>query len=113
MSLSANLVKPPLGIPTERNAAMAHFIISYDLHSQRTYPPVWQLLESWGATRLLESLWVVTIATTSGDLRDALLRVVDSDDSVAVIELKPNSQWSTRGARQAGVDWLTQNIRRY
>ena len=32
---------------------MAHFIISYDLHHERHYQPVWNLLESWGAVRLL------------------------------------------------------------
>ena len=32
---------------------MAHFVISYDLHNQRTYKPVWDTLESWGAVRLL------------------------------------------------------------
>lgn len=45
---------------------MAHYIISYDLHKQRTYEPVWKALESWGAVRLLESLWVVTLNNGAG-----------------------------------------------
>lgn len=92
---------------------MAHFIISYDLHYQRHYQPVWDLLKSWGAVRLLESLWVVTRNDSVGTLRDALKNVADSDDSVAVIELKPGSEWASQNARQEGIDWLSRNIRRY
>jgi hypothetical protein len=89
---------------------MAHYIVSYDLHNQRNYQPVWDALESWGGARLLESLWVLTNSATAGDIRTALQNIVDNDDSVAVIELKPGSNWSTIRARQAGVDWLKQNI---
>lgn len=92
---------------------MAHHLISYDLHNQRHYQPVWDLLESWGAVRLLESLWVVTRNDSVGTLRDALKKVADSDDSFAVIELKPGSEWATQNGRPGGVDWLTRNIRRY
>lgn len=92
---------------------MAHYIVSYDLHNQRTYEPVWAKLESWGATRLLESLWVVTSSKASGVLREELASAMDSDDSCAIVELKTGSEWSTRRAQKAGVDWLTRNIRNY
>ena len=45
---------------------MAHFIVSYDLHNQRNYKPVWDRLESWGAVRLLESLWATMRARQGG-----------------------------------------------
>jgi hypothetical protein len=89
---------------------MAHYIVSYDLHNQRNYQPVWDALESWGATRLLESLWVLTNSATAGEIRDALKAKTDDDDSVAVIELKTGSNWSTWRARQGGTDWLKSNI---
>jgi CRISPR/Cas system-associated endoribonuclease Cas2 len=89
---------------------MAHFIISYDLHHQRHYQPVWDKLESWGAVRLLESLWVATLNNTAAQVRDALKAVADNDDSVAVIELKGGSGWATSNARKSGVDWLKANI---
>lgn len=92
---------------------MAHYVISYDLHKQRTYEPVWTLLEGWGAVRLLESLWLLTINAGAGAVREALQGAADSDDSVAVIELKLGSEWSSIRAKQAGVDWLTTNIKRY
>ena len=89
---------------------MAYYIISYDLHNQRAYQPVWRQLESWGATRLLESLWVLTSSASAASLRDGLLKVIDNDDSVAVLELKPGSLWATHRAKPDGITWLQQNI---
>lgn len=89
---------------------MAHFIVSYDLHNQRTYPPVWERLEEWGAVRLLESLWLVTLDNTAGQVRDALKDVVDTDDSIAVVELKKGSGWATLRVKKDGTDWLRTNI---
>lgn len=93
---------------------MQHFIISYDLHRQRTYEPVWEMLEGWGAVRLLESLWVVTTSKGgAGEIRTALQAVIDNDDSLTVIELKAGSQWSAIRAKLAGTAWLSANIRTY
>ena len=89
---------------------MAHFIISYDLHKQRNYQPVWDLLESWGAVRLLESLWVVTLPNKASHIRDAVKDAADDDDSVAVVELKAGSGWAASKAKKEGVAWLRQNI---
>ena len=89
---------------------MAHYIASYDLHNQRTYQPVWDELEAMGATRLLESLWVVTSNQTASQIRDRLQAAADNDDSIAIVELKLGSHWATSLARKAGVDWLKRNI---
>ena len=89
---------------------MAHFIVSYDLHKQRSYGPVWKLLEDWGATRLLESLWVVTLGNKAGEVRDGLKAVIDDDDSIAVVELKAKSGWAALRAKPDGVAWLRANI---
>jgi hypothetical protein len=90
---------------------MAHLMVSYDLHNTRTYEPVWEKLESWGAVRLLESLWVVTLNASAGQVRDALQAVVDGDDSIAVIELKEGSFWAVLRAKADGVTWLRDKIR--
>lgn len=89
---------------------MAHYIVSYDLHNQRHYEPVWNLLGQLGATRLLESLWVVTSGLTAVQLRDALDKVIDKDDSTAVVELKSGSFWASQRAKPLGVEWLQRNI---
>lgn len=89
---------------------MAFYIASYDLHNQRHYQPVWTALETMGATRLLESLWVLTSNLTATQVRDKLKAAADNDDSVAVIELKPGSYWAASRAKDPGVAWLRQNI---
>lgn len=89
---------------------MAHYIASYDLHNQRHYQPVWDALETLGATRLLESLWVLSSNLSAQEVRDVILAAADSDDSVAVVELKSGSYWATTRAQPAGVVWLRQNI---
>jgi hypothetical protein len=70
-------------------------------------------LQSWGAVRLLESVWVVSVNGGAGAVREELRGVIDSDDSVVVVELKFGSEWSAIRARIAGTDWLTANIRNY
>jgi hypothetical protein len=89
---------------------VAHYIISYDLHNQRHYQPVWDKLGGCGAVRLLESLWVVALNDSASAIRDALEAVADGDDSIAVIELKAGSNWSTRNARKGGIEWLKAKI---
>jgi hypothetical protein len=92
---------------------MALYIASYDLHRVRNYHPIWTKLESWGATRLLESLWVFSSNLPVGKLRDELRDAGDSDDSVAIIELKTGSEWASCRARELGASWLSRNIRNY
>lgn len=92
---------------------MKNYIISYDLHDQRHYQPVWDLLNRIGAVRLLESLWMVTTAHGSAQLRDALRATADNDDSFVVIELIAGAEWSAWSAKSAGANWLTANVRRY
>lgn len=89
---------------------MAHFVVSYDLHKQRTYQAVWDLLESWGAVRLLESMWLVSLNNAASEVRDALKGAIDNDDSTSVLELKPGSDWAATRAQKAGVKWLKENI---
>jgi hypothetical protein len=90
---------------------MAHCIVSYDLHNQRHYQPVWNALEALGATRVLESLWVVTVSIGAVDLCKRIKAAADSDDSVVVIELKSGSMWATDKAQPSGLAWLRQNIK--
>ena len=92
---------------------MAQYIASYDLHNVRNYHPIWTKLESWGATRLLESLLVFSSNMQIGQIRDELRMAGDNDDSVAVMELKPGSVWATSRARVLGTNWLRMYIRNY
>ena len=89
---------------------MANYIVSYDLHNQRHYEPVWKQLEQLGGTRLLESLWVVSTSLNATQLKDVIRNAADNDDSVAVIQLLPGAYWACSRAKEPGVQWLRQNI---
>ena len=89
---------------------MAKFMVSYDLHNSRTYEPVWKALEFWGAVRLLELVWLVSLNSTASEVRDSLQKVIDGDDLIAVLELKEGSFWATLHAKAEGISWLKKNI---
>ncbi len=89
---------------------MALYAISYDLQKIRDYHPIWTKLYSWNAKKLLESLWMVELNATAVEIKDALKSVVDSDDSIAVIELKANSDWACVRVMNLGTDWLRSHL---
>lgn len=90
---------------------MALYMVSYDLRQPgRNYGPVYKLLALWGASRLLESLWLVASALPVTTLRDQLRQYVDANDGVAVIELSAGSSWATSNVQPAGSRWLQLNI---
>jgi hypothetical protein len=102
------VVKP--GFSTMR-ITMAYYIIGYDLHHDRDYTPIWNALKGWGATRLVEALWVVTSQYTAQQIRDTLYEVTGKRDTVAVVELKSGSWWATSpGVPDVSVAWLRSNI---
>ena len=89
---------------------MACYIVGYDLHYDRNYQPIWDLLKGWRATRLVEALWVVASDLTAQQIQQALYQATGQRDSVAVVELEAGSNWSTVGVPDAGNDWLRKNI---
>lgn len=89
---------------------MPLFMISYDLRKARNYQPVYDKLAEWRAASLLESLWLADLTGTAGAVREVLKGLVDSDDAVAVIELKAQSGWATLNAQSAGVEWLKRHL---
>lgn len=85
---------------------MAHFLVSYDLHKRREYQPLWRQLNTWGAKKILESLWGVDLTGTAQQVRDILVKLLDDDDSVVVIELPRGIGWATTHAKPEGTGWL-------
>ncbi|MGY3622559.1 SinR [Bradyrhizobium sp. USDA 10063] len=91
---------------------MAHYIASYDLHRLRVrnYHPMLRKLESWGATRLLDSLWVFNSNLSASQIRVELGAAADAGDAFVVIELKSGSLWACEKAQPLGIQWLRQNV---
>lgn len=85
---------------------MALFIISYDLRKQRNYQPLYDCLNSWKATRLLESLWLADLVGPASAIRDILRASVDADDGIAVLGLTRGFDWATLNCQTLGTNWL-------
>lgn len=85
---------------------MPYYVISYDLRKQRNYQPLYNCFAQWKAVRLLESLWLAELVGPAQAVRDILKTHIDGDDGLVILELKPNFDWATVKAMQAGANWL-------
>jgi len=86
---------------------MAQYLITYDLHKRRVYTGLYQLMAGWNAVRLTESLWLANLKGPAEVIRDIVLAQLDSDDTVAVIEIKPGADWATMRVTTAANAWLS------
>lgn len=90
---------------------MALYLVSYDLHGQRVYGPLIEALDDLKAVRAMDSVWLLTYSGSAAHLRDSLQEYVDHDDSLAVVELKPGSDWATLRTNPGTGDWLSRHLR--
>ena len=89
---------------------MARLLIGCELGKQSTAETVRSALESWGAVRLLETLWLLSTRLDARYVTSALQDLVAPQDSVAVIDLQPGSEWSAAGLSEAAAEWLREHI---
>ena len=89
---------------------MTNYFITYDLHKRRNYDSLYQLLAGWRAVRLTESDWLVTLNGGAEVVRDVVLEHLDSDDTVAVIEIPKGSNWATMRVSTAANAFLSSNV---
>jgi hypothetical protein len=87
-----------------------NFFITYDLHNRRNYESLYQLLASWKAVRLTQSDWLVTLNGTAQVVRDVVLGHLDSDDTVAVVEITKGANWATVRVSPAANAFLSDNV---
>ncbi|MEQ5789041.1 hypothetical protein J3454_14185 [Erythrobacter sp. NFXS35] len=89
---------------------MAHYLITYDNRPPRNYQALYKLLESWRAVRLAESVWLAELKGPASTIRTFVKQALQKGDLVAVIELKPGSDWATSCAKPTATLWLSRNI---
>lgn len=89
---------------------MAQFLLTYDNRAPRNYDALYKLLAAWRAVMLAESVYVVTLNSTASEVRRIVSRTLGTDDLVAVLELKPGSDWATINATTTANAWLSRNI---
>jgi hypothetical protein len=87
---------------------MLTFIISYDLVGERDYETLFQAIRSYGTfAHIHESLWAVVTEQNAAQVRDYLLRFMDHDDRLIVVESANHAAW--RGVL-CTQEWLLQHV---
>ena len=89
---------------------MAQFLITYDNKRPRNYDGLYQLMAAWNAVRLAESVWLANLFVPADKVRAFVIGTMQRDDLVAVIELKPGSDWATLNASATANAWLSGNV---
>ncbi|MBY5395913.1 hypothetical protein HFN01_13890 [Rhizobium leguminosarum] len=88
---------------------MATFIITYDTHKGRNYQTLYDAMEKHSGVRLAESVWGISLSNTVGEVRDWVKSVLDGDDTIIVIQVKPKPSWATQKADAKATEWLKGN----
>lgn len=69
-------------------------LVSYDLHDQKNYKAVTEVLRSYDGIHPHGSTWVIDTEERLADVRDQLRQAGDGDDSFVVVRLR--GPWATR-----------------
>lgn len=89
---------------------MTSYLITYDLHKLRDYTKLYQLMATWKAVRLCESVWLANLRGPASTVRDFVARTLDNDDTVAIVEIKAGADWATLRVKPAANAFLSHNI---
>ncbi len=86
---------------------MAVYMVSYDLRAPgRNYQPLYDDLKSVDSVRALESVWLIDVAQTASQVRDALLKHLDANDGVLVLNIPVGSGWAYSDLLPRAGTWL-------
>lgn len=88
---------------------MALFLISYDAHFERDYQDLYDALGEIDSMRVLESVWMLEADNTAIEIREWVRGLLDDDDSIFVIKLKPQHAWSSRKINKSITDWIREH----
>ncbi|WP_339701688.1 CRISPR-associated protein Cas2 [uncultured Roseivirga sp.] len=84
------------------------YIINYDLRNSRDYNGLYEAIKSYGTyAKVLESCWAIVTTQSATQVRDFLLRSMDSDDGIFVVKSGGEAAWQ----RVLCTDeWLKRNL---
>jgi len=88
---------------------MASFIVTYDAHHARNYDELYEAMAEHNGVRLAESVWGIELNNTASEVRDWMRNLLDEDDTIVVVQLKPKPSWATRRASKEATEWLKEH----
>jgi len=88
---------------------LATLCVTYDLSKPgREYNDLYEYLKSFGTwCRCLESTWLINTNKLCKDVRDEILKIIDSNDKLLVFSV--GSDWAGYGLSKEIYDWLKNN----
>jgi CRISPR-associated endonuclease Cas2 len=73
---------------------MSKFYVAYDLDKPgQNYQNLWDELDSLGAQRVQDSVWVLKSDNTESEIRDTLKQHIDQNDRILVVK-SGGAAWS-------------------
>ncbi|WP_394657633.1 hypothetical protein [uncultured Novosphingobium sp.] len=91
---------------------MAQYLITYDNHPPRNYAALYQLMKQWNAVKLADSVWLANLKGPASEVRRFVMTTMQRNDTVAVLQLQPGSDWATNAVSPIASTWLSTFIRR-
>lgn len=91
---------------------MKTYLISYDLIKPESLPEYIRLFDMiktatfWA--KPLRSVWLVKTTLSSTQIRDELMKVIDVNDKIMIIEVTNN--WAAYGLSKEVTDWMQQGL---
>ncbi len=89
---------------------MATFIITYDTHLGRNYQDLYDGMDENDGVRLAESVWGIELNNTAAEVRDWIRSLLDDDDTIVVIQVKPEPSWATRHTSKEASAWIKDHL---
>lgn len=85
---------------------MPVFLITYDAHEERNYDDLYDAFAEHDVGSILESVWLGELNNTAQEVREWVRNLLDDDDSILVIEMKPKHRYAGRQLGSRVGDWL-------
>jgi hypothetical protein len=99
-------------LPPSPPTRMRLFQLTYDMRPKgEDYVPMWNWLELMNGLRIQQSVWWVPYSGHAVELRDVAMSLMDSDDSVSVVEM--SGQFAGYESRPEVRRWIEWYIRSY
>lgn len=89
------------------------YAVTYDLHSPgQDYDKLHEQLKSYSSySKRFDSFWLIDSTKSASEIRDELIKVVDKNDKLFVIEVKKH--WAGRKLADGMVNWLKHDDRTF
>jgi len=89
---------------------MAFYLIGFEVRKVREYKSLNDHLALWNAVPLHRGAWLVEHPGSAVNVRKDLQALVDPDDTVFAVQIKPGAEWSGWLVPKPATEWLSKHF---